>query len=130
MPGWCLSQDDAIDFLIEGCATTVNPFLNACRWLLMACVLCACFESRLVQAKDHFVILLPININQADVITLTRVLTGVGPKKAEAIVAYRQQHGEFQSIDDLAKVKGIGPGTLKKNRGRITAVATDQNNHL
>ena len=70
-------------------------------------------------AKEHFVIPLPIDLNQADALTLTRVLTGVGPKKAEAIVLFRQQNGNFESVEDLVKVKGIGPGTLKKNQGRI-----------
>ena len=49
----------------------------------------------------------PVNINQADVSALT-TLKGIGPKKAEAIVAYRTAHGPFKAVSDLAKVKGIG----------------------
>lgn len=59
-----------------------------------------------------------ININQASVAELQQ-LHGIGQKKAEAIVAYRQQHGPFQQIEDLEKVKGIGPALLNKNRARM-----------
>jgi competence protein ComEA len=59
-----------------------------------------------------------VNINQANVTELQQ-LHGIGQKKAEAIVAYRQQHGPFQHIDDLQKVKGIGPALLNKNRARL-----------
>ncbi len=51
---------------------------------------------------------LPVNINTADAAALTAALKGVGPSKAEAIVAYRQSYGSFQSVDELAEVKGIG----------------------
>ena len=61
----------------------------------------------------------PVNINTADAGALAQGLTGVGPAKAEAIVAYRQTHGPFQSADQLAAVKGIGLATVEKNRERI-----------
>ncbi len=61
-----------------------------------------------------------VNINTADIATLDRVLVGVGPSKAEAIVEYRKTHGPFRSADQLAKVKGIGLATVEKNRDRIT----------
>lgn len=67
----------------------------------------------------HFVILLPVDINQADVETLSRVMDGIGPKKAQAIIDYRNEHGPFHTIDELTRVKGIGAGTLSRNRGRI-----------
>lgn len=60
-----------------------------------------------------------ININQADAATLDRVLIGIGAKKAEAIVAYRQAHGAFARIEDLDQVKGIGAATIEKNRSRM-----------
>lgn len=61
-----------------------------------------------------------VDINTADAATLDRVLTGVGPSKAEAIVAHREQHGAFRSADELAEVKGIGLATVEQNRERIT----------
>ena len=46
-------------------------------------------------------------------------LKGIGQKKAEAIVAYREQVGGFKSIEDLTKVKGIGVKVLTDNLGRL-----------
>lgn len=60
-----------------------------------------------------------ININTADAATLDRVMDGVGPAKAAAIVEHRRVHGPFRSIDQLVNVKGIGPATLELNRARI-----------
>lgn len=60
-----------------------------------------------------------VNINAADAATIDRVLLNIGPAKAEAIVAYRKQHGAFRSVEELAQVKGVGLRTIEKNRGRI-----------
>ncbi len=60
-----------------------------------------------------------VNINTADAATLDRVLIGVGPSKAEAIVIYRKQNGAFRTADQLTGVKGIGLATIEKNRDRI-----------
>ena len=58
----------------------------------------------------------PVDINSADAETLAQTINGVGINKAEAIVAYRDQHGAFQSVDDLARVRGIGLRTVERNR--------------
>lgn len=60
-----------------------------------------------------------VNINTASAQQLT-TLPGIGPKKAEAIVGYRKANGAFAMVDDLVKVKGIGPKTLDKLRPLIT----------
>lgn len=60
-----------------------------------------------------------VNINTASAAALSEVLTGIGPSKAEAIVAYRQQFGPFKQLEELLEVKGIGQATLEKNRSRI-----------
>jgi competence protein ComEA len=60
-----------------------------------------------------------VDINSADAKTLAQSLQGVGLVKAEAIVAYRNAHGPFASLDDLAKVDGIGPRIIEENRGAI-----------
>lgn len=60
-----------------------------------------------------------VNINTADAATLDRVLANVGEVKAEAIVAYRDEHGAFKSAEQLALVKGIGLRTVEKNQDRI-----------
>lgn len=46
-------------------------------------------------------------------------LSGVGAKKAKDIISYRDANGCFQSIDALAKVKGIGEKTIEKNRANL-----------
>lgn len=61
----------------------------------------------------------PVNVNQADAQKMASSLNGIGMVKAQAIVDYREQHGRFESIEDLAKVKGIGPKTLEKNADDI-----------
>ena len=61
-----------------------------------------------------------INVNTADVYDLDR-LPGIGPAKAEAILAYREEHGPFQSVDQLLEVSGIGEVTLENLRPYVTA---------
>jgi competence protein ComEA len=60
-----------------------------------------------------------VDINTADAVTLARELSDVGLVKAEAIDAYRDAHGPFSTLEDLAKVKGIGPRVIEENRERI-----------
>jgi len=61
-----------------------------------------------------------VNINSADVDELQKSLKGIGKVKAQAIVDYRTANGPFTSVDQLLEVKGIGKGTLDKNRDRIS----------
>ncbi|WP_277374444.1 helix-hairpin-helix domain-containing protein [Pseudomonas sp. AA-38] len=61
-----------------------------------------------------------VNLNTADAATLQRELAGIGETKAQAIVAYREQHGKFASVDELLEVKGIGEATLEKNRDKLS----------
>lgn len=49
-----------------------------------------------------------INLNTADVSTLTGSFKGIGQKRAQAIVNFRNTHGKFKSITDLSQVKGLG----------------------
>ena len=44
--------------------------------------------------------------------TPTAPLPGIGATKAAAILAYRQEHGAFKTVDELDNVSGIGPATL------------------
>ena len=63
-----------------------------------------------------------INLNTASA-TQLETLNGIGAAKAEAIVAYRSEHGGFKSVDELANVKGIGLKTVEKNRDQMTVAA-------
>ena len=61
-----------------------------------------------------------VNINSADAPTLAAELKGIGDKKAQAIVEYREQNGAFSSVDDLQKVKGISVKTIENNRNDLS----------
>ena len=58
----------------------------------------------------------PVDINTADAATLARELNGVGPARAQAIVAYRNEHGPFKSVDDLRLVKNMPQKVIDNNR--------------
>ncbi|WP_374603633.1 ComEA family DNA-binding protein [Arenimonas sp.] len=80
--------------------------------LLSSLLLCAFLSGGALAAEK-------VDINNADAATLDRVLDGVGPSKAEAIVSHRDKHGAFRSADELAEVKGIGLALVEANRDRI-----------
>ncbi len=63
-----------------------------------------------------------LNIATAEQLT---TLKGIGLKKAEAIIAWRNANGGFKSVDDLTQVKGIGQKTLEKLRARLTVAGAD-----
>jgi competence protein ComEA len=60
-----------------------------------------------------------VNINTATVKQLQKV-EGIGKKIAAKIVAYREEHGDFGSVDDLIKVKGFGKKTLEKAKDQLS----------
>lgn len=60
-----------------------------------------------------------VNINMANESELS-TLPGIGPSKAQAIIAYRQEQGNFQTVDDLKNVTGIGDKTFEKLKEFIT----------
>lgn len=53
-----------------------------------------------------------IDVNTAGVYDLRR-LPGIGEKRAQDIVAYREEHGPFRTVDELTEVSGIGPAILE-----------------
>jgi len=61
----------------------------------------------------------PVNVNTADAKTISDALSGIGLKKAEAIVKYREAKGEFKTVEDLVNVDGIGPKTVEKIKSDI-----------
>ena len=75
----------------------------------------------LVVEKDGLFL---ININRADAQTLT-MLKGIGDVIAGRIVEYREENGEFESVEELIEVKGIGEKTLEKIRERIVCLTEE-----
>lgn len=65
---------------------------------------------------------LRIDINSADAETIAEVLIGVGMVRAKEIVAYRIMYGNFQSVEELTAVKGVGSATVDKNRHLIQII--------
>lgn len=60
-----------------------------------------------------------VNINTADAQELMQ-LSGIGASKADAIIAYREEHGAFQSIEELMNISGIKEGVYNKIKDSIT----------
>ena len=63
----------------------------------------------------------PVDINTASPEALAAAIGGVGLTKARAIVAYRESHGPFVTVEDLVQVQGIGPAILEGSRDGLTA---------
>jgi competence protein ComEA len=62
--------------------------------------------------------LAPTNLNTATAAELD-ALPGVGPAKAAAILQYREQHGPFTGVEDLARVRGFGVAAVARLRDRV-----------
>jgi competence protein ComEA len=62
----------------------------------------------------------PVDLNTADAQQLDS-LPGVGPSTAEAIIAHRDEHGPFRSVEELLDVRGIGEAKLDALRDLVTA---------
>lgn len=78
----------------------------------LICALLLCFASPFALAA--------LDLNTATEAELD-ALPGVGPSRAQAIIEYRRTHGDFASVDDLGKVKGIGDKTLAELKPLLTA---------
>lgn len=111
------------------------------RWLaVVACLLAALSSTARAQEKPGMMPSMPsgtmgmapgkastsgmpaaglLDVNSASESDLTK-LKGIGPVRAKAIVAYRQQNGPFKSVDDLEKVKGIGKKILAQIKDQVT----------
>ncbi|MGL6259747.1 ComEA family DNA-binding protein [Vibrio sp. WXL103] len=92
--------------------TTIILSLSVCLGLLSS-------VSAAPKADQYEGIPISVNINTAPAEELATLLIGVGEQKAQAIVDYREQHGKFETVEQLSQVKGIGPSLLSKNADRI-----------
>ena len=88
------------------------------RWTAIPGIVLACLlASSAAAAADR------VDVNTATAEELAAAMTGVGLKKAKAIVTDREENGPFLSIEDLVRVRGIGGATVDSNRDRITAAS-------
>lgn len=61
----------------------------------------------------------PVNLNTATKEQLCQI-NGIGDKKADLIIEYRQQHGQFKTVDELTQVTGFGEKTVEKLRDQVS----------
>jgi comEA protein len=80
------------------------------------------YESYLFEKKSNQIKKYQFNPNLANVREFDN-LPGISPKLAKAIIDDREKNGRFDSIDDLIRVKGIGPKKLADIRGYLTMQA-------
>jgi len=81
----------------------------------------ACIEDKITneQNSNDKQIQGKISLNNASITELTN-LTGIGEKKAQAIIEYRNQNGGFKTIEEITKVSGIGASTFEKIKDQLT----------
>ncbi|STX50827.1 competence protein ComEA [Legionella busanensis] len=65
-----------------------------------------------------------INLNTADIKLLTKSVKGIGTKRAESIIKYRQEHGNFKAVNDLAQVPGFGQKFINSHLEELERVFT------
>jgi competence protein ComEA len=65
-----------------------------------------------------------INLNQADLSSLIGSFKGIGKKRAEAIISYREAHDGFKSVSDLSFVRGLGQSFVNKHLSELEQVFT------
>jgi competence protein ComEA len=96
---------------IANCTRRVSSYLKA--GMFSIGLLAMALTSSVATAAE------PVNINLASAEVLAEALQGVGEAKALRIIEYREAHGPFEHIEELAAVRGIGLDTVEKNRDVI-----------
>ncbi|NVJ51225.1 MAG: helix-hairpin-helix domain-containing protein [Gammaproteobacteria bacterium] len=77
-------------------------------------------KSSMNASSAKAIVVAKVNINSATAEQIANGLTGVGLKKAIAIVKLRKQLGGFKRVEQILDVKGIGPAILNQNKQRLT----------
>lgn len=109
----------------------MNRFTRTSRWLLFILAL-PCFATYFpvgqipptidVRQKRIEIPSNKIDLNHAKADDIKGSIKGIGPKKALAIIQYRQEHHGFKSLTELGKVKGIGKKFVEKNKEQLFEV--------
>jgi len=98
-------------------------FLAVCLSLFAVCIpVHAVTTPKSPVLKSTVVTSNKIDLNKADVAMLSGSFKGIGKKRAEAIIAYRENHKGFKSIEELAEVKGFGQKFIDTNREKLKEV--------
>lgn len=105
---------------------TVNQLLEKCGGINIDADMTAINRESVLHDNDVIVIPLKseeradkVSINQADAEALC-MLPGIGKGTAEKIIAWRNENGNFQSLEQLMEVKGIGQAKFDKIRDQIS----------
>lgn len=72
-----------------------------------------------IEKKAQKIIATKINLNQASAKVIAKSFKGIGKKRAQAIVEYRNNHGAFKDINELSRVMGISLNFVKKHNVRL-----------
>lgn len=104
---WLTNRDQWLVVIVS----VVVVVLLAVKWQKLSYV----DRSEIIVQRESEDIGYQIDLNTATWVELTQ-LRDVGAITAQAIVTSREELGPFFSIDDLQRVKGIGPKTVEKNR--------------
>jgi len=75
------------------------------------------------ETGDTFVEPAILNINTADAETIASLLDGIGAVRAQAIVDYRLEYGDFLHIDELQDVPGIGEVTFERIKSKLSVTS-------
>lgn len=98
-----------------------NMSLKALTALLLTTCLTLASHAVLAEAKVPYKVNAEqqlVHLNHSTVAQLS-TLKGIGPKKAAAIIAYREEVGAFTSVNELLKVKGIGEKVIIDNKNKL-----------
>jgi len=112
VPGWVSLWLRRSDQIFVGTLAIVLGTLIVCHWVRLSRW---GLEPVEIERQQANVYQFRIDINRATWVEWTQ-LEGIGPILAQRIVDDRQQHGPYATIEELQRVKGIGPKTIERLR--------------
>lgn len=99
-----------------------GKFFTLCFLLSIVAIPTQAFTLQKVAKKQEVFLAGSIDLNKADLSSLIHSFKGIGKKRAEAILAYRDSHQGFKSIEEFAEIKGFGQRFLEANREKLKKV--------
>ena len=111
-PGWVAPSRLDVHAVLEASGASIQGVTNAPVPQGWTVILGAGGQVRLEPSADLLVFDLPLPVNAVDEKAL-EALPGIGPSRARAIVEDREKNGEYRSLKELERVRGIGPKTVE-----------------